>query len=369
MMIKKGGLKLKNKYFVAILCFMFLLAVGCTQPSKKPIVPKKVTPLTSKTKKMTEKLKVTTFSMEDKGKFDPNPSLRKHAKHIDRISPLWYSVQPDGRIKDVTNKEMLAFARKNKIKVVPLVNCVKSKGEVLTDKDVRDKTITELMRIVDKYKLDGYNIDFEFIPDGSQNYVKDKDLLTDFMKRLKARMQPKGKEVDMSVIPHYQVSQDVGGIYDYSKLAPIVDHVTLMLYDRHEESSKAGPVAPEKWVEENVKNALSEGFKPSQICMGVATYGYDWPASQTGGFSSATKEILETAAKYGAKVKWDEKHHEPYYIYTDKDSGQEREVWFESSHTLKEKIAMAKKYKVMGICIWRMGFETESFWKVIESDI
>ena len=133
--------------------------------------------------------------------------------------------------------------------------------------------------------------------------------------------------------------------------------------------SPPGPVSPHEWVESNIKNALSEGFKPEQICFGVATYGYDWPQAKAGGYSSPTKEILGKAKTRGVEVKWDKKFHEPYYVYKEPTTGITREVWFESSHTLKEKIALAKKYNVGGICIWRLGFETPSFWDELGKDI
>jgi spore germination protein YaaH len=36
---------------------------------------------------------------------------------------------------------------------------------------------------------------------------------------------------------------------------------------------------------------------------------------------------------------------------------------------MAEKIDIAKKYGIHGICIWRIGFETPSFWQVIAKKI
>lgn len=175
--------------------------------------------------------------------------------------------------------------------------------------------------------------------------------------------------VNMSVIPHHQVSTDIGGIYDYRKLAPFVDVVTLMLYDRHQAGSPPGPISPLEWVRVNIEDAIKEGFRPDQICVGVATYGYDWPVSKSGGFSKATKEILATAHQEGVDIKWSDKYHEPYYIYNDPTSGTTREVWFESPSTLPAKVDIAKKFNVKGICIWRLGFETPAFWTEVGKNI
>ena len=102
----------------------------------------------------------------------------------------------------------------------------------------------------------------------------------------------------------------------------------------------------------------------SQISLGVATYGYDWPVGQTGGFSKPTSEIMKQVAMKGYDVKWDEKHQEPYYTYTD-SNGIKREVWFENERTLQTKIGLVDKYKLSGISIWRLGYEDQKFWDIL----
>lgn len=363
---------MKNKFLIILFGIIFLLVGGCAS-SKKPITPDKtkanlMNTSNKKTVTKTKKLHVTGFAMNDTGKLDPLRSLEKYRKNINEISPLWYTVMEDGSVRDKTDRKVLEYAKKNKIDVVALVNVAKSNDTVLTNKHIRDKAISEIVQIIDKYNLDGVNIDFEFIPEGTESFVHDKDLMTEFISILGKKIRPKGKKIDICVIPQLDVPKEISGIYDYKKLAPLVDHVTLMLYDKHQEGSRPGPVAPQKWVEDNLKEAL-KAFKPNQICMGVATYGYDWPAAKSGGFSSPTKDILEKASQVGVKVKWSDKYHEPYYIYRDPDSGKDREVWFENNHTLKDKIRIAKKYNLFGICIWRLGFETPSFWDEVSKDI
>lgn len=339
-----------------------LLFGGCAKGTTKK-------PLTQTGQGAGKKIDVTGFYVEAEmggGSYD---SFVRYNRYIDIVSPLWYTVNGDGSIKDRTNSQVISFAHKNGIKVIPLVNVAKSNDAVLTDPSIRQKVIDQLITTVKRQNLDGLNIDFEFIPDGTKDYVKDKDLMTKFMSIIYKQMHGMGKQVVMSVIPHYQVSSDISGIYDYSKLAPYVDVVTLMLYDRHQAGSPPGPVSPYQWVEHNIKDAIREGFKPSQICLGVATYGYDWPAAQSGGFSSPTKDILAKAQQQGVTVKWSDTYREPYYTYQDPDTGAQREVWFESSATMRQKIALGKKYNVRGVCIWRLGFETPSFWTEISKYI
>lgn len=343
-------------------CLMLVIVItsismaGCKSSVKKPLTAKK-------------SLNVVGFYVDSPGYDNSYNSLVKYAKYMDTLSPLWLTVQGDGTVKDSTNPKALSFAKKNGLKVIPLVNVADSKDSVLTDSKVKTETMNELISLLRKHGFDGYNIDFEFIPHGTKNYVQDKDYLTAFMGTFRMMMKKEGKILDMSVIPHYQVSPEISGIYDYHKLAPLVDHVTLMTYDRHNASSPPGPVSPEQWVETNVKDALNEGFKPSQICLGVATYGYDWPANKSGGFSSPTKIILKNAQQKGVNIQWSDTYQEPYYTYYDSTYGVTRQVWFENSTTMGEKIDVAKKYGIHGICIWRIGFETPSFWQTISKKI
>ncbi len=346
-----------RRKIVALLTAAALLVIpvipGCTKVSKKPV---------------RKKPHVTAFYTEP-GSSGSFASLQRYYKQVNIFSPLWITVQGDGSLKDLTDPNTLRFARSKGLKVIPLVNIADSNDTVLTTPSIRDRSIANLVSMLKKYNFDGYNIDFEFIPKGTKNFVEDKSLLTKYMSILRDHIKPLGKTLNMSVIPHFEVSTEVSGIYDYSSLAPLVDVVTLMLYDRHQASSPPGPVSPLKWAETNIQTAINQGFKPHQICVGVATYGYDWPSSQAGGFSRPTREILQQAQQKGIKVKWSDRFQEPYYVYQDPTTGATREVWFESSQTLSQKIDLVYKHKLHGICIWRLGFETPSFWDVIKKKI
>ncbi|HUW63165.1 MAG TPA: glycosyl hydrolase family 18 protein, partial [Spirochaetia bacterium] len=287
---------------------------------------------------------------------------------MDAFSPLWYHVGADGSLKTEVQPQAVSVARKDKLKIIPLVNLVSNQDAILTNATARANAVNNLVQAVKSNNWDGLNIDFEFIPTGAKDFSYDRPLLTAFITDLHGKLKALGKETDMSVLPHYQVSADVSSIYDYSHLAPYLDHVTLMTYDKSQEGSLPGPVAPFSWVEKNITTAMSQGFKPEQICLGVATYGYNWPAGQSGGFSQPTKAIMQKADNLGVQVKWSSEFQEPFYYYTDSE-GNQREVWFENEDTLLTKIDLVKKYRIYGICIWRLGFEDPSFWSVITKNI
>jgi spore germination protein YaaH len=127
-----------------------------------------------------------------------------------------------------------------------------------------------------------------------------------------------GKVTYMAVLPQVGSSPQAGGVFNYENLAPFLDKATIMCYDFKEAQSPPGPVAPFNWVEQNITTAIKQGFRPEQISLGVATYGYDWPAGETGGFSEPTSEIMKKVTMNGYNVKWSDQYQEPYYMYTDK---------------------------------------------------
>lgn len=311
---------------------------------------------------------VNAFYVNDPGGFDSLPSLKAHRDMLDEISPLWYHVRPDGSIQEEPNQEAIAFCKRNRIRISPLINVVPNQDTVLRDRRARANAIANIVRIVKKYDFNGANIDFEFVPStGRTDFRIDKTEMSQFMSTLNAEFKKMGKYTHMAVLPVVGVSPEMSGVYDYSALSRVVDKVTIMCYDHSQEGSPPGPLAPFHWVRQNIVTAIKQGFKPSQICLGVATYGYDWPAGKSGGFSSPSKEIIRKAAIRGHEVKWSDRHQEPYYIYRDAN-GVTREVWFENSATLQTKIQLANQFKLSGIRIWRLGFEDPRFWATLEKN-
>lgn len=343
----------RKKYATLLICLLLIVFTsGCTA-QRKPLF--KARP------------GVDAYYISEPGGLDSFSSLQTHADLLNEISPLWYHVRPDGSLQKEVNHQALAFAQQHKIKVMPLVNLVPSQDAILRDPAAGDKAIANLTQEVQANNYNGIDIDFEFIPDSQhKDFSVDRDRLTAFMKKMYTKMSSMKKETHMAVLPHVGVPSEMAGVYDYGALAPYLTKVTIMTYDHSQAGSPPGPVAPFSWVEQNITTAIKQGFKPEQICLGVATYGYDWPAGQSGGFSRPTKEILQQAATKGYQIKWSDKYQEPYYTYPG-EGGVEREVWFENEATLQTKLDLVKKYNLAGVCIWRLGFEDQKFWDRINS--
>ncbi|HWP98660.1 MAG TPA: glycosyl hydrolase family 18 protein [Syntrophomonadaceae bacterium] len=345
-----------KRLFAFFICISIVFgAFGCAGTAKKPLSKTAAKP----------RPEVIGFYVNGTGQYDSLKSLSAHADVIDEIHPQWYHVKPDGSIEKTVNSQAINVAKQNGIKVIPLVDLVPSQDAILLDQAAQDKAIANLVQEVKANNYSGLDIDFEFFPIAKKkDFTVDRDKLTAFIKKMHAQMGSMGKELQMAVLPHVASAPEEGAVYDYGMLAPYLNKVTLMSYDFKEAHSPPGPVAPFAWVEQNITTAIKQGFRPDQIQLGVATYGYDWPAGQSGGFAIPTTEILKQAEMKGYQVKWNEQYKEPYYSYKDA-SGISREVWFENEATLKTKIDLVNKYQISGISIWRLGYEDPKFWDAI----
>ena len=73
------------------------------------------------------------------------------------------------------------------------------------------------------------------------------------------------------------------------------------------------------------------------------------------------RSINPLVAKTGAHRLWSDPFVEPYFHYW---SGREKHVvWFENELSSKIRFGFVKTYRLRGIAIWRLGYETKLFWR------
>lgn len=286
-------------------------------------------------------------------------SLAAHADQINFVSPFWFSILRDGtiRLRGYDHSALQTLARQKGVKTLALVTNPGHHDAMLKDPQVRQTSIDNLLAWLEKYQLDGVNIDFEGAP------PEDRDKLTAYMKALHEQLAPKGYYVTIAVVASASPSpnDEWAGIFDYQALAPYVDFMVLMTYDQHEESSPPGPVAAQNWVEARVKYILTQ-VPAAKVVLGLAGYGYDW--SKKGVETVFARQAKELAATYGAEIKRDEQSGEANFTYVDAEGIQHR-VWYEDSVSVAQKLRLVDKYGLRGVALWRLGQEEEAFWDAL----
>ncbi|HEY8395088.1 MAG TPA: glycosyl hydrolase family 18 protein [Thermaerobacter sp.] len=300
---------------------------------------------------------------------DSFPSVRRRPDLIDTISPFWYSVRSDGSLDALeVRDEVLAFARRHGITVVPLVNLLQSGGNeagFLVDPQARQRAVAALVEEIRKRGYDGINVDFELLPPEAE------PMMSQFIQELD-RALPRDKRLDVSAFPKVDVDPSVHGGHNWQVFARHADRVILMAYDRHYLGSQPGPVSPGPWVEANIREMIRNGVPRQAILLGVGAYGYDWPAGAgPGNEANSTPvplwQVRRILERHRITPERDRRSGNPHFVYAG-EGGQQREVWYLDERVLAERIQMVRKHGLGGIAIWRLGYEDDPFWNTIERE-
>ncbi len=314
----------------------------------------------------------------DKGKSDQTvKSLTQHPKLINILISQSYDAESDGSLTGKINPQLLQYAKKNNINFFALVTNAAFDQEkvhqLLTTPAAQQKLIAALVTDCKKYQLKGFQFDFEHI------HVNDKNLFTSFIQSAASALQKQGCAVSVAIVPRTsdgpgdsdflkQKFENWTGVYDYKELGKAVNFVSLMAYDQHTGSTPPGPVAGYDWVESNIKYALKY-IPANKISLGIPTYSDHWYTSK---FEDRVQAIVEQISyldvqhlvnQYKAKFIWDDKQRVHYTFYPNNELNEY--IFIEDATSFRDKVNLAKKYKLRGISVWRIGTEDPVIWKII----
>lgn len=284
---------------------------------------------------------------------------------LDIIIPTWFSIRNgNGDMIDRGNFDYIKRYNNLGIEVWGYLDNSfdpEITHEALSNEATRAKIIDKTIELCNKYNMKGLNIDFE------HTKIDDRDNITAFVEELR---QKAGDSLIISVDVTPQISSDVTKEpYDRKKLAEIADYIVVMAYDQHWGSSEeAGSVAQYKWVEGSI-NVLFRSIPNEKMILGVPTYSRLWKETN-GKVSSNTISMAETnkiIEQKGLKPVWDEESCQNYVEYTEGDSTYK--IWVEDASSIEKKVSLVNKYNLSGVASWRLGFETQNIWDVIQKEI
>lgn|GEM_PF-1904014 len=306
----------------------------------------------------TPALRVLTF-YDDRGQPGSStvlPLVNANRAAISDLAPRWYTVMADGSLRDLSQNYVKTFARKNNIRLMPLVTNGSGTSAFLLNAGnctagACAAAVNNLAAMLRKQNYDGLNIDFELLkPKARQGLVA-------FMRQLHARTQAMGKQLTVDVIPAGNRRQ-AAGAYDFPALAQNSDDVVLMTYDAHDDTSRSGPIAPLAWVRQRVNLALSLGVPPKKLILGLADYGYDWTSADHA-TTVSLKQAQSLIQRFGVKVARTS-DGEPHFTYT--TGGTTHTVWYEDGRAILPKIQLARQLGLKGLALWVAGDETALYW-------
>lgn len=293
-----------------------------------------------------------------------NKNNIKRIGGLNVISPTWFSIQDvSGNIRDRGNIEYVNYAHDLGYDVWALVNNnfdPELTHKILSNYSRRMKIIDELLKLMDKYSLEGINIDFENIN------IEDKELYTQFIREFVPLCHEKGKVVSVDVTVKAN-SNNWSLCYDRQGISEVADYVIIMAYDQHwSNGPSAGSVAEYLWVENGIKSALKE-IPKEKLILGIPFYTRLWKIEKKNGKVSSETFSMSEADKL-IKLKdlnliWDENSGQYYGEYEERDYIYK--IWFEDENSIELKMSLVNKYSLAGVAFWRLGFEKDNVWSII----
>lgn len=323
------------------------------------------------------------------------------AKQLTRVNYAFANIQ-DGRIVtgstvDEANFATLASLKKQNPSLTVLVSVggwlwSGNFSDMALTKESRSRFIESVVEFVDRYKLDGLDIDWEypgmvgagnrFRPEDQRNYTL---LLKELRGRFNREQSRLGRTLLLSVAAgastEFIAHTEMGRVQRY------VDSVNLMAYDYYEPGSEkisgnhaplyTDPADPKRIsADRSVLEFERAGVPPRKIVLGVPFYGHVWgdvgPADH--GLFQPGVPVPNAFANYGNIVTnmlhegftryWDAAASVPY-LYSE----QKRQfVSYEDTESLALKCAYVRRKGLAGVMFWEyMGDPTGALLNTINS--
>lgn len=273
-------------------------------------------------------------------------------------------------------------------------------------KETRAVFIRSAQEIVDKYGLDGIDLDWEYPVNGAWGLVAstpaDRDNFTALLKEMREAFGQK-KLVTIAVGAN---AESPKSWVDVKAIAPLLDYINLMTYDMaygtqyfnanlYDSSAWPTVAAADKYsVDFVVNNYLAAGLKPQQMNLGIGFYGrvpkravepgIDWtkpdaqknPVTQPyfgsqeiGLFKSLSYDLTkDTYVKYNDIVKkllndpqkrftehWDDQAKVPWLSVNSADGKALFAISYENPRSVAIKADYIKEKGLAGAMFWEYG--------------
>lgn len=283
---------------------------------------------------------------------------------VNTLSPRWYFLEADGSVSNNTDSSLVKWAHDNGKEVWPMFGNrfdAKTTHAVLADSEKRKEIVKTIARFVDRYELDGINIDFEAIS------ASDRDAFTQFIRELNEALDRYGAVVSVDVPP--DTGTDWSEPYDYEALADSADYLIVMAYDQHWSGGpKAGSVSSLSWMT-GVVDDLLQDVPARKLVVGLPLYTREW-YSANGQLKSNDLNLPAArgiVARYKGSLWWDQSLGQ--YVSTYYKKGVKYSVWLEDGRSLGLKTRTSLERNVAGFAYWYLGSESSDVWTAIDNAI
>ncbi|AFM42080.1 putative glycosyl hydrolase [Desulfosporosinus acidiphilus SJ4] len=289
-------------------------------------------------------------------------SIRQQGSHIDVYADFAFQLQTNGFFTGQINN--LALQEGLARNIAPLILFHNFNGRifdpipirtVLASTSSQKNCIQQMINLLPPSAA-GVHVDFEGVE------APYRIPFIAFLESLRAVLHDRGLLLTIAV-PAKRSEWEAPG-YDFTEIGRLCDAITLMTYDEHFSGGSPGPIASLPWMTQTLDYAIRY-LPQDKLLLGIPVYGYDWSNEATQ--IVPMRDIPGLAAKANARILWSDTAVEPYFYYW--LSRSRHSVWFENEISTKIRLGFVKSYRLRGIAIWRLGYETNRFWQGVTSKL
>jgi spore germination protein YaaH len=307
-------------------------------------------------------------------------SFIANARHISVIAPQVYSIDSAGRIRGGVDPRIVATARANNVKLVPLVmNPGFDLGilhHIVTNRAARSASARSMAELCRRERFHGIQLDFENL------HVDDRDAFTAFTREVVDSVHRAGCELSAAVVPrpndhrgtlpYHQYLYDYWrGAFDYKALADTLDFISYMTYAQHTGGSTPGPVAGFPWMVASLDYLLALGVRGDKISLGIPAYSDYWfphydprtGAAHARGDDIGYVPLMRIINAAGARPVWDDTQKAWYAMW--ETHGVFEHAWIEDARAFEAKLGLVSRHRLRGYSVWLLGSEDPRTWEIV----
>lgn len=330
---------------------------------------------------------------------------------VTQISPFAFELQADGTIKNALKLDeepwitLIAEAKKKKVKVYPsILSYPHNEKEkyalhlLLAQRKSRYAHEKEIIDLVKKYNVDGIDIDYE------AKLAETRPYFSAFLTELAKALHKENKKLICTIeartpsesryaTTSREILAKVEYSNDYKVIGAVCDQVRIMAYDQAGDDASLTitnknqgniykPVADIDWVKKVLTLAMRD-IKPSKLVLGIPTYGYKYEVIRKPEESFPTYSRIGSMNYFYANELAKSLNITParnntqevsfsYSTTTGVDGNylggtKEYLVWYSDALAVKDKIRLAKLYKLGGVSIFKIdGGNDPKVWDVLQ---
>ena len=295
-------------------------------------------------------------------------SFMKNAWHVDIFAPQVYELKADGTLSGTLEEELIAYAKKNKAHIMPLVTnekfSVNSHKDLLDDPAMQAIAISAMITEAKNRGYWGWQFDFE------QMSADHRDAYSAFVARAAEVFRAAGLKTSVAVVAKISDNptdypnnlwQKLIGVYDYDALATSADFISVMSYD---DPTSKGPAVQWAWLEKVLDYSLLHVPK-EKLSLGLALYYWARDASTGKLIGIGGNETIDGIfVRRKVVVTFDSLNKMPVMHYM--AEGVMYSLWYENAKSIRYKYDLIKAHKLYGFSAWTLGLEVPSIWNVLK---